>query len=196
MRRNGFTLIELLVVVGIIGVLAGLIFPVIGTARAEARSMQCLNNLRQIWTAVDTWRTQNREMLPYCEALPAPTPNGPVGGLPAALERIVPRESPMWLSPADFSPDSEDLGTSYIYVAGAFMLLQPPNPNMSGKQNEDRATRIVTRLYENGYLRTMPLVTDSEPRHVYGSRLPRNVLMFGGEVRPQSPDDGVIPGSE
>ncbi len=51
-EKSGFTLIELLVVITIIGVLVGLLFPVIGMARARARDSQCKNNLRQIGVAL------------------------------------------------------------------------------------------------------------------------------------------------
>lgn len=44
---RGFTLIELLVVISIIGILVGLLFPVISMARSRARDTQCKNNLRQ-----------------------------------------------------------------------------------------------------------------------------------------------------
>ncbi|HOF89998.1 MAG TPA: type II secretion system protein, partial [Armatimonadota bacterium] len=50
--RKGFTLIELLVVIGIIAVLAAILFPVFARAREKARQSRCLNNVRQQMVAV------------------------------------------------------------------------------------------------------------------------------------------------
>lgn len=47
-NQNGFTLIELLVVIAIIAILAAILFPVFAQARAQARKIVCISNLKQI----------------------------------------------------------------------------------------------------------------------------------------------------
>ena len=53
--RPGFTIVELLVVISIILILAGLLLPVMTRGREEARTTECLNNLRQIGIALNIY---------------------------------------------------------------------------------------------------------------------------------------------
>ena len=50
-QNSGFTLIELLVVIGIIALLAAIIFPVYSQVRRKSYQTTCLSNLRQIGMA-------------------------------------------------------------------------------------------------------------------------------------------------
>ncbi|HEY1787417.1 MAG TPA: prepilin-type N-terminal cleavage/methylation domain-containing protein [Verrucomicrobiae bacterium] len=63
-RRAGFTLIELLVVVAIIAILAAILLPVLNKAKLKAQGVYCLNNLRQLQTAVIMYTNDNQENFP------------------------------------------------------------------------------------------------------------------------------------
>ncbi|MHB9023676.1 MAG: type II secretion system protein [Armatimonadota bacterium] len=61
---DGFTLIELLVVIAIIAILAAILFPVFAKAREKARQTSCLNNQKQIATAILMWVQDHDETMP------------------------------------------------------------------------------------------------------------------------------------
>jgi len=60
----GFTLLELLVVIAIIGVLAALLFPALGRAKTKAQGIYCMNNGKQLATALHMYAGDHADWLP------------------------------------------------------------------------------------------------------------------------------------
>jgi prepilin-type N-terminal cleavage/methylation domain-containing protein len=78
---RAFTLIELLVVIAIIAILAALILPALARSKESARSIQCLNNIRQLGIGSMVYGSEGR--LPsFLQWLYPMTPSGslPVPG--------------------------------------------------------------------------------------------------------------------
>jgi prepilin-type N-terminal cleavage/methylation domain-containing protein/prepilin-type processing-associated H-X9-DG protein len=64
--RSGFTLIELLVVIAIIGILAGLLLPVLSGAKVRAQRTQCMGNIRQLAVGMNLFPLDYNDR--YCPA--------------------------------------------------------------------------------------------------------------------------------
>ena len=179
--RSGFTIVEMIIVIGIIGVLLSFAFPALRTFQMEAKSVQCLSNLRQVGTILQSYMNQNRDIPPMTDFIPTATDNGPRGGLPFALRGYLPVDNKCWCCPADNDEvDSLSTGTSYFYIPG--LLRYSPsvqiqvqqalipyylNPNIDEDALERRRTDMESRLVTAFYRQD-------------GSRMP----MLNGQCRP------------
>ena len=212
-QHRGFTIVEMLVVIGIIGLLVSLIVPAVSSVRREALSISCQANLRQLHAGVEAYRSTIKGQLPMCDFLPAATPEGPVGGLVEVLGKSLGTDCTCWFCAADDDQEgSLDAGTSYLYMPGllryapqvqirvaALMAASVAEVSLTPRQRELRRreaeAKLVGVLYEQNP-RAFALITDSQDRHMIGSRNPRNAVYVDGSVSILRDTDDVEEGED
>src|ERR1043166_7410309 len=63
-NKQGFSLVELLVVIAIIGLLLGIVLPVLARTRAVGQQTKCQANLRQLGLALETYAGSRDDYYP------------------------------------------------------------------------------------------------------------------------------------
>ncbi len=194
-RRTAFTLIELLTVIGIIAILAAILFPVFAQARAKARQVRCLSYMQQIGVAIEsyvqdhhgflpTWSITNPGIAPWDP--PSGNENQPVAGVATWDMSIM----------------------TYLKQEG--LLICPDNPNNDARTARSYAIAQYTqRPYEyppgsgriialGGYKDEVPLPSEtvlvfekgSNPPGAWGDALGQNVYQYHNTDSPGD-DPGI-----
>jgi len=129
--RRAFTLIELLTVIAIIGVLAGILIPVVGKVRRNARLASSASNLRQIGNAMFLYAGDNRDRLPgagqntvfIIDSTLELSNNNRL--MHRDLSRYLGDRAEVWRSPADeafYHIYHNGTATSYAHALGDFVV--------------------------------------------------------------------------
>ncbi|HRI14560.1 MAG TPA: type II secretion system protein [Verrucomicrobiota bacterium] len=193
--RRAFTLVELLVVIALMAILAGLLLPVLGRAKAKAYNAACMNNLRQLGIATRIYADNNRERLPSAEILPSQPidPQHPLPRICDVLASYVGRtagtntnSATVFKCPADKKGRFAAEGSSYEWNAdlnghridetrtdSAFLLLKPGD--FSGG---------VTNFFLTFPPETTPLLLDYDEFHPRPPKTGKNVVFMDGHVAP------------
>lgn len=181
--RDGFTLIELLVVVSIIGLLIGILLPVMAQVRGAAEKVTCSSSLRQLGLVIESYTIENKEVYPIARYMPEPfvsTSSHP--SIMEALDGYLDQEGEE--AKVYKCPDDEQVydlaGVSYDYnfSLGGQSLKDFLESGRLRRMDIDASKMTVMRDFDNGDF----LLTDGSTITVPMRHIGRNILFADGHV--------------
>lgn len=146
MKRSAFTLIEILVVIGIIAVIAAILFPVFASVRERGRRTACLSNERQLGMAMLQYVADNGETFP--------------GGVTWAGDRWVSQTYPYVKSTTLFQCPSDGSTAGTADAIGGFWVSYGLNFDLARHQFEmDPVSGEIVRPAEGSGLAALTTLT-------------------------------------
>jgi prepilin-type N-terminal cleavage/methylation domain-containing protein/prepilin-type processing-associated H-X9-DG protein len=127
-RGAGFTLIELIVVIAVIAVLGAMQIAAMMGTKTNARTTQCLSNMKQLQVCWQMYATENNGLLPLNGSQPVPGP-GAGGGSSASWVQGNGQSDPAtpFIPNGLLYPYNKTL-TLYACPANTRQITFPPNP--------------------------------------------------------------------
>jgi prepilin-type N-terminal cleavage/methylation domain-containing protein/prepilin-type processing-associated H-X9-DG protein len=124
--RRGFTLIEILVVMAIITVIVALLLPALVGARSASRRISCMNNLKQIDLALESYLTAYNVLPSGCYDTVRPRESGAGGYQVSWIVSILPNMEQSGLARAfDFRYGAEDPVNQTVRMSWIRSLMCP-----------------------------------------------------------------------
>ena len=150
--RRGFTLIELLVVIAILAALAALLLPALSKAKATARNVNCLSNLKQLNVCHHLYISDYRDFFVPNNSVATVTSSGADPGMNVTGLSWLPDED----APVEYNPSNIINGLMYPYNSSLGIYHCPADLSTLVDANGQPLPQLRWRSYNmnqsvNGY---------------------------------------------
>lgn len=183
LSRCGFTLIELLVVVSIIGLLIGILLPVMAQVRGAAEKVTCSSSLRQLGLVIESYTIENKDVYPIARYMPEPfLSSSSHPPITEALEDYLDpegEEAKVYQCPDDDQVyDLAGISYEYNFSLGGKTLTDFLESGRLRRMDVDASEMTVMRDFDNADF----TLTDGSTITVPMRHIGRNILFADGHV--------------